>query len=62
MARLDPCSVSLSRGTYNRLRDHADRSGLSMAEIVTAIVDSLDPPAPVAADRCVLTDGCEAQS
>jgi len=61
MPRLDHYSVSVSARTYQRLRDHAERTGLSMAAIVTAIVDSLEPPAPVAADRCVLAEGCEVQ-
>jgi len=42
MPRADKLSVSVSARTYQRLRDHAERTGLSMAQILAALTDSLE--------------------
>ena len=36
-------SVSVSARVYARLRDHSERTGLSMAQIIAALTDSLEP-------------------
>ena len=45
MPRVNKLSVSVSARVYARLRDHSERTGLSMAQIVAALTDSLEPEA-----------------
>ena len=45
MPRVGKLSVSVSARTYQRLRDYSERTGLSMAQIVAALTDSLEPEA-----------------
>lgn len=45
MPRLDKLSVSVSARTYQRLKDHSERTGLSMAQIIAALTDSFEPEA-----------------
>lgn len=41
-----PCSISMSMGTYEKLKRYAQAKKVSMSSVVEALVDREVPPSP----------------